>query len=76
MSEFTDPELAYLRTQPLMRFATASATGKPDVAPVIFSVDGDSVITAGFDIAYTVRFRNLQANPRPTVVIAGRGGTL
>ena len=51
MSEFTDPELAYLRTQPLMRFATASATGKPDVAPVIFSVDGDSVIMAGFDIA-------------------------
>ena len=28
---FTDAEREYLRTQPLMRFATASPDGKPDV---------------------------------------------
>jgi len=70
MSVFTDPELAYLAAQPLMRFATASGTGKPDVAPVIFSVDDDDdIVTAGFDITHTVRYRNIRANPRATVVI-------
>jgi len=69
MSAFTETELEYLTTQPLMRFATASPSGKPDVAAVVFSVDGDDIVTAGFDIARTVRYRNVQANPRATVVI-------
>ena len=69
MSAFTPAELAYLTTQPLMRFATASATGKPDVAPVAFEVDGDDIVTAGFDITHTVRYRNIQTNPRATLVI-------
>ncbi len=69
MSAFTAAELNYLATQPLMRFATASPEGKPDVAPVVFEVDGDDIITAGFDIARTVRYRNIQTNPRATVVI-------
>jgi pyridoxamine 5'-phosphate oxidase family protein len=69
MSLFTESELEYLKTQPLMRFATASTSGKPDVAPVIFSVDGDDIVTAGFDVARTVRYKNLQTNPRATVVI-------
>jgi pyridoxamine 5'-phosphate oxidase family protein len=69
MSVFTEAELMYLRTQPLMRFATASATGKPDVAPVTFEVDGDDIVTAGFDITRTVRYRNIQTNPRATLVI-------
>ena len=34
MGAFTDPELDYLNTQPLMRFASASPQGRPDVAPV------------------------------------------
>jgi pyridoxamine 5'-phosphate oxidase family protein len=73
MSAFTDAELAYLDDQPLMRFATASASGKPDVAPVIFSVEGDDIVTAGFDITHTVRFRNVSTNPRATVVIDDLG---
>lgn len=69
MDVFTEAEVAYLRSQPLMRFATASPTGRPDVAPVVFQLDGDDIVTAGFDIASTVRYRNVQANPRATVVI-------
>jgi pyridoxamine 5'-phosphate oxidase family protein len=53
MPAFTDAEIAYLRSQPLMRFATASPTGKPDVVPVVFSVDGDDIVTSGFDITHT-----------------------
>jgi pyridoxamine 5'-phosphate oxidase family protein len=69
MSAFTDAERRYLESQPLMRFATASPEGKPDVAPVVFHVDGNDLLTAGFDIAHTVRYRNLQNNPHATVVI-------
>lgn len=69
MAAFTEQELAYLRGQPLMRFASASPTGLPDVATVAFSVDGDDILTAGFDIARTVRYRNITANPRVAVVI-------
>ena len=69
MSTFTEAEIAYLNSQPLMRFATASPTGKPDVAPVIFEIDGDDIITAGFDITHTARYRNIQKNPRATLVI-------
>jgi len=69
MAAFTDPELAYLSSQPLMRFASASPKGLPDVATVGFSVDGDDIVTSGFDIAKTVRYRNIQTNPRATVVI-------
>ena len=69
MVAFTDLELSYLRTQPLLRFASASSTGQPDVATVVFTIEGDEIVTAGFDIAKTVRYRNIQANPRATVVI-------
>jgi pyridoxamine 5'-phosphate oxidase family protein len=69
MSAFTDAERDYLTSQPLMRFATASLDGKPDVAPVVFSLDGDDIVSGGFDITHTVRFRNVLVNPRATVVI-------
>lgn len=69
MAAFTERELAYLSGQPLMRFASASLDGRPDVATVAFSVDGDDIVTAGFDITKTVRYRNITANPRATVVI-------
>ena len=69
MATFTDLELAYLGSQPLMRFASAAAAGRPDVATVTFSIEGDDIVTSGFDIAKTVRYRNLQGNPVAAVVI-------
>lgn len=69
MSVFTSAELVYLESQPLMRFATASLSGRPDVAPVVFSVDGDDIVTAGFDITHTVRYRNIGSNPRAVLVV-------
>jgi pyridoxamine 5'-phosphate oxidase family protein len=69
VTAFTERELEYLRSQPLMRFASASPTGVPDVAAVAFSVDGDDLVTAGFDITKTVRYRNIGQNPRATVIV-------
>ena len=69
MSAFTVAELEYLYSQTLMRFASASLNGRPDVAPVVFEIDGDDVLTAGFDITHTVRYKNIQSNPRVSVVV-------
>ena len=69
MGVFTDGELRFLTTQHLARLATASASSVPDVSPVGFGVDGDSIVSGGLDITRTVRYRNLLANPRATVVV-------
>ena len=69
MSVFTAAEVQYLKSQPLMRFASASLSGRPDVAPVVFEVDGDDIVTAGFDVTHTVRYRNIQSNPSVSVVV-------
>ena len=69
MSAFTPAEVQYLESQPLMRFASASLDGRPDVAPVVFEIDGDDILTAGFDITHTVRYRNIQSNQRVSVVV-------
>jgi pyridoxamine 5'-phosphate oxidase family protein len=69
MSAFTPAEVHYLNTQPLMRFASASTTARPDVAPVVFQLEGDDIVTGGFDITHTVRYRNIQSNPRVSVVV-------
>lgn len=69
MSAFTEAEVAYLNSQPLMRFASASSSGKPDVAPVIFELDGDDILTAGFNVTKTARYRNITSNPQATLVI-------
>ncbi|WET80216.1 hypothetical protein P3102_02890 [Amycolatopsis sp. QT-25] len=38
---FTEEEIAYLRSQPLARFATLSEDGEqPDVVPLAFEFDG------------------------------------
>lgn len=69
MAVFTDLELEYLRSQRLARLATASASAEPDVAVVTFSVEGDDIVSGGFDISKTVRYGNLLANPRATIVM-------
>lgn len=69
MGAFTQAELDYLAGQRLARIATASASGVPDVAAVSFGIDGDHVLTGGFDISKTIRYRNLLANPRATIVV-------
>lgn len=66
---FAFVEIQYLKSQSLMRFASASLNGRPDVAPVVFEIDGDDILTAVFDITHTVRYRNIQSNPRVNVVV-------
>lgn len=37
---FSEPEIEYMKTQRLCRFATVSRGGQPDVVPVAFEFDG------------------------------------
>lgn len=69
MSAFTELEIAYLNSQRLARIATASSSGQPDVAAVGFGLDGDAIVSGGFDLTKTIRLRHLRENPRATIVI-------
>ena len=69
MAVFTDAELEYLSGQRLGRIATASPTGEPEVSAVGFQADADGIQTGGLDITKTVRFRNIRATGRASMVI-------
>ena len=69
MAVFTAAELEFLASQRLARLATASTSGRPDVSPVGFTVDGETIVSGGLDLTKTVRYRHLQQNPQATIVI-------
>lgn len=60
---FTDEEIAYLRSQPVARFATVGADGQPDVVPVAVEFDGTYfwVGGTGETVLRTRKFRNVEA---------------
>ena len=60
---FTQEELAYLRSQPLARFATLGSEQQPDVVPVAFEFDGTFfwVGGSGSTVLETRKFRNVRA---------------
>ena len=67
---FSEHEREYLRTQPLGRIATASATGAPDVAPVTFRVlDDDRIEITGMDNPKTLKWRNVLATGKAAFVV-------
>ncbi|HEY1623858.1 MAG TPA: PPOX class F420-dependent oxidoreductase [Streptosporangiaceae bacterium] len=58
---FTAEEVAYIRSQGLVRVATAAADGQPDVVPTGYEFDGTHFYIGGFDTTNTRRTRNVQA---------------
>ena len=66
---FTETEIAYLRTQRLGRIATTSKIGQPDVAPVVFDFDGTHFYVPGLELQRTLKFKNIQDNPRVAFVV-------
>jgi len=60
---FSDEEIAYLQSQPIARFATVNADGRPDVVPVAFELDGPYIWVGGVgpDVARTRKLRNIGA---------------
>ena len=69
---FTEDEIAYLRSQPLTRFATVGPDGQPDIVPLAFEFDGQGFWVGGVGdaVAGTRKFRNVAAgNDRVALVV-------
>ena len=71
MSVFTESERAYLDSQPLGRLSTLSPDKAPQVRPVGFAYnrDLDTIDIGGQDLAASRKYRNIQADPRVSIVI-------
>jgi len=66
---FSEEELAYLKAQRLARIATVSKGSQPDVAPVGFDFDGVYFYVGGLDLSRTLKYKNVQVNPKVSLVI-------
>lgn len=68
---FTADEVAYLRSQPLARFATVAPDGRPDVVPVSFEFDGSSfwIGGPGASVLNTRKFRNVVAGNQEVALV-------
>ena len=71
MSVFTAAELEYLRQQTLCRIATVGPDGEPHVTPVTFhyNEDEDAIDVGGLFFGGTKKWRDVQRNPRVTVLV-------
>jgi len=71
LSVFTEPELEYLRHQTMCRLATVGADGQPHVVPVTFryNADEDAIDIGGVGFGESKKWRDVQANPRVTVLV-------
>ncbi len=71
MSNFTDAEQSYFRSQRLGRLATVGPNGKPHVVPVGFryDVDADAIDIGGHGLDRSKKWRDLLANPNVAFVI-------
>ncbi len=68
---FTDEEIAYLRSQPIARFATVGTGEQPDVVPLAFEFDGTFfwVGGPGETVLDTRKFHNVQAGRRRVALV-------
>jgi pyridoxamine 5'-phosphate oxidase family protein len=57
---FTEEEIAYIRSQHLVRLGTVDGDGQPDVAPVGFDFDGTYFYIGGVAWERTRKFRNVK----------------
>jgi|ERR1700722_7010073 len=67
----TDAEQRFLARQPLGHLATIGPDGTPQVKPLGFTYNADlgTIDIAGFNMAGSAKYRNIQANPRVALVV-------
>ena len=74
---FSEKEIGYLKSQRLIRIATASVAQKeeengsiqPDVVPVGFDFDGEYFYVGGMNIIKSKKYKNVLKNNKVAVVI-------
>ena len=67
----TDAEQRFLARQPRGHLATIGPDGTPQVKPLGFTYNADlgTIDIAGFNMARSAKYRNVQANPRVSFVV-------
>lgn len=67
---FSEKELAYLRTQKLLRMATIAPDGQPDVDAVNFEFDGQYFYIGGLALQTSRKYKNIMAgNTKVSLII-------
>ena len=74
---FSEKEIGYLKSQRLVRIATASVASKeeengsiqPDVVPVGFDFDGEYFYVGGMNIIKSKKYKNVLKNNKVAIVI-------
>jgi nitroimidazol reductase NimA-like FMN-containing flavoprotein (pyridoxamine 5'-phosphate oxidase superfamily) len=67
MFKFTAKEQAFLKANQVCRLATASKDAKPQVTPVIYTLDGGAFVIA---VDYgTKKLKNVRENPNVALVV-------
>jgi pyridoxamine 5'-phosphate oxidase family protein len=74
---FSEKEIEYLKSQRLVRIATASVSSKeeengsiqPDVVPVGFDFDGEYFYVGGMNIGTSKKYKNVLKNNKVAIVI-------
>ncbi len=70
MTEFSEAELTYLKSQRLGRLATVDPKGQPQANPVgFFPQDDGTILVGGYALGTTKKWRNLQKNPKVALVV-------
>jgi pyridoxamine 5'-phosphate oxidase family protein len=71
MSNFTQAEIEFLKSQRLGRLATVNTTGEPHVVPVGFRYNDeiDTIDIGGHNIAVTKKFRDVARTGRAAFVV-------
>ncbi|WP_328421768.1 PPOX class F420-dependent oxidoreductase [Streptomyces sp. NBC_00443] len=70
MTEFSEAERAYLRSQRLGRLATVDPAGQPQANPVgFFPQDDGTILIGGLAMGTTKKWRNLRTNPKLALVV-------
>ena len=66
---FTEAEAEYMAENFIGRVATVSPSGQPHVVPVSYRFDGSTITFGGWNLAKSLKFRNLSANARVAFVV-------
>ncbi len=66
---FTEEQAQFLAENFIGRLATASMSGQPHVVPVGYRFDGSTITFGGWNLARSLKFRNLMANEKVAFVV-------
>jgi pyridoxamine 5'-phosphate oxidase family protein len=67
--DFTGREVEFLKGQRLGRLATVSSSGQPHVVPVAYDFDGKFIYFGGYNLADSLKFRNIRENSKVAFVV-------